>query len=427
MQQKTVELLQKIAKFTKKAIVASQHSDLAKIWEKDFVGKDFLQKISRSQWKMVGTVLIAGAFSYGTQKTIAMVEKKSHKQEYAPQLIDFPESLADDGGVLDFSNCPEAFQPGDEGYSKEIVSQPVASIAKAEKTVKIANKILDKSADEAAAKLLKMADNNGISAEVFNHNLELLQRTAKQSVLLIIYFEHFSDAPYLDSAGNPTIAYGLIRYPDERQVKMTDLKISQTLPSELISEHGKNREAMFAKGRGLTERHLKNEVASAILTKVKQPLKESEAVAVASFVYHQGRGCFARSKLLKGINAGDKNCWKELLRHNTINDEWSQACQLRRGIEYLVAVQKILPGEFLNFRASGGYDAKNLELLFDENKLQRVAGKINLPKTDPTSLASFVKSQTGAGVKVKQIMDMKTVRVVEKDLQLAMQYNNKQR
>ena len=82
--------------------------------------------------------------------------------------------------------------------------------------------------------------------------------------------------------------------------------------------------------------------------------------------------------------------------------------------------RKIKPEELLNFRASGGYDKENLSLLFDKDKLQKTPGKINLPQSSPAAVARFIKSQQRPGLKVKNIMDFKTVKQVSAEqVQLA--------
>lgn len=448
MTKPAAELLKKIIKFGQENAKAVKDSELAQKWRRQLTGKRLAAKLRGVNWKIAGAVLILGAAAEAAYLGDKLADRYNEKH-YKPKLIDFPESGAEDGETVDWSRCPEAFQPDENGRFPEEKGQfklvkksgekavraaaapkaagrkipaPQAEVGK--KDLKRQSEALAKArgtaAEEKVSPLQKEALDNGVSADVFKHNLQVINACKRISLLSLIYFEDFSDEPYLDSAGVPTIAYGLCVYPNGKRVTMKDRAVSRTLPAELIAEHGKNKEAMFAKGRQMSESYMDNWVYGSMLTHIKVKLNPGQAAAIASFVYNLGQPTFEKSTFLKKLNRKDKNCFAEMTLYNACAGKWNQGLQVRRGIEYLIATGKIKPEELLNFRASGGYDKENLSLLFDKDKLQKTPGKINLPQSSPAAVARFIKSQQRPGLKVKNIMDFKTVKQVSAEqVQLA--------
>lgn len=487
MSNSSEDLVDSLHKFSKKNVKSSKNTNLAKTWQRQFTGKNFARKLYSLSWKVVGGALIWGAFSKSVDWGNQLIEEHNRKYD-KPQLIDVPDSYADeDGKVIDWSKCPEAYQPDENGNypdepgnnsakkvklksvrksgekavvaeaHKKIVVKKLAAKAKNSSETKTASeksqtketkqdkislveKVIDvfrggdseeknimeklnlnstQKAQVAAWK--KRALKNEVAEDVFNHNLNVLMSSKTTTMLSVIYFENFSDTPYLDSKGVPTIGYGLCIYPNGKRVTMQDRAISRTLPAELIAEHGKNKEAMFAKGRQMSEVYLEREVFGVILSKVKVKLNKEQAVAISSFVYNIGNPLFEKSTFLKKLNKKNKSAFAEMTRFNVCAKKWNQGLQVRRGIEYLIATGKLNPDELLDFRASGGYDPENLGLLFDLKKLRKTPGKMNLPTSSSEKLMQFVKSQKRNGRKVKNIMDIKTVQQVSDDkIKLAM-------
>lgn len=99
-------------------------------------------------------------------------------------------------------------------------------------------------------------------------------------------FEGFVPHPYQDSAGVWTIGYGTTR--DESGIAIT----AETPP---IS----NAQALV-----LFERDLRAALAT-VARDVIVPLTDEEEAALVDFVYNLGAGNFARSTLLRLLNAGN--------------------------------------------------------------------------------------------------------------------------
>ena len=439
MSNSSEDLVDSLHKFSKKNVKSSKNTNLAKTWQRQFTGKNFARKLYSLSWKVVGGALIWGAFSKSVDWGNQLIEEHNRKYD-KPQLIDVPDSYADeDGKVLDWSKCPEAYQPDENGNypdepgnnsakkvklksvrksgekavvaeaHKKIVVKKLASKAKNSSETKTASeksqtketkqdkislveKVIDvfrggdseeknimeklnlnstQKAQVAAWK--KRALKNEVAEDVFNHNLNVLMSSKTTTMLSVIYFENFSDTPYLDSKGVPTIGYG------------------------------------------------EREVFGVILSKVKVKLNKEQAVAISSFVYNIGNPLFEKSTFLKKLNKKNKSAFAEMTRFNVCAKKWNQGLQVRRGIEYLIATGKLNPDELLDFRASGGYDPENLGLLFDLKKLRKTPGKMNLPTSSSEKLMQFVKRQKRNGRKVKNIMDIKTVQQVSDDkIKLAM-------
>lgn len=111
-------------------------------------------------------------------------------------------------------------------------------------------------------------------------------KTSKAGLDLIKQFESFRAAPYLCSAGVPTIGYGTTVYPNGIKVKLSDQKITQQLAETFLQHHV-------------------NAIEKDVSRLVKVTLSQNQFDALMSFVYNVGLGAFRDSTLLKLLNAGD--------------------------------------------------------------------------------------------------------------------------
>lgn len=431
------EYVEKILRFGRGQCQLAKNSELGKIWKNQFSGLKLAEKIRCGSRQLVGLVLVAGTTGGAVQLGVEAVRKYQAKH-YKPQLIDVPESFDDDGSVLDLSRCPEAFQPGEPGYDTGVVSQSVkkslkkknASEAKKTAVKKVTTKevtgreIIRKQNVKGIfidkQEVWKRAQRNGVAAKVFEQNWKTFCQARKLALPLVLFFENVSDAPYDDGGGIATIAGGIIRYPNGKRVTFGDKKVSQTLSPELVSEHGSYHQATLAKIRYYTENHNDKEVFAPILANIKVNVAASEMAAMASLVFNRGQGTFLKSNLLQRLNAGDKNYIDELLSFNYDSDGlWREGFQVRRGVEYLVAKQKINAAEVLNFQVAGCYGKDNLKLLYHGKKLKKEKGAVNYPRTDKETLKIFIARQTGKGKKVSEQIDLKTVSQLRQQINLA--------
>lgn len=102
-------------------------------------------------------------------------------------------------------------------------------------------------------------------------------------IALIKEFEGFRKAPYLCSAGVPTIGYGSTMYADGKKVKMSDVSISEVTALELFHETLHKYEQTVNKA-------------------ITMPLTQNQFDACVSLCYNIGQGNFASSTLVKELN-----------------------------------------------------------------------------------------------------------------------------
>ena len=138
---------------------------------------------------------------------------------------------------------------------------------------------------------------------------------SKTGLDLIKRFESFRAAPYLCSAGVPTIGYGTTIYPNGIKVKLSDQKITQQLAETFLQHHV-------------------NAIEKDVSKLVKVTLTQNQFDALVSFAYNVGIGAFGDSTLLKLLNAGDiDNASKQFERWNKAGGKVSNGLTRRRNAE----------------------------------------------------------------------------------------------
>jgi lysozyme len=103
------------------------------------------------------------------------------------------------------------------------------------------------------------------------------------AISLVKGFEGFRAAPYLDSAGVPTIGFGSTHYPDGHAVTMRDAPITET-------------EALAFLGHGLWN------TAATLWQYVKTQPTTNQWSALCSIAYNVGVHTIANSTLLRCFN-----------------------------------------------------------------------------------------------------------------------------
>jgi lysozyme len=133
---------------------------------------------------------------------------------------------------------------------------------------------------------------------------------------LIKEFEGFRGAPYLCSAGVPTVGYGSTMYADGKKVKLSDVSISEATALELFHT---------------TLHKYEQTVDKAILI----PLTQNQFDACVSLCYNIGQGNFASSTLVKEINSGGskEKTSEQFLRWNKAMGTVSAGLSRRRKAE----------------------------------------------------------------------------------------------
>lgn len=112
-------------------------------------------------------------------------------------------------------------------------------------------------------------------------------KTSIDGLNLIKRSEGFRRYPYLCPAGVPTIGYGSTHYENGKAVKLSDPPISEEKGVELLAGT-------------LTQ------YESVVTNSVNRKLEQNEFDALVSFCYNIGAGAFAKSTLVKMLNAGAK-------------------------------------------------------------------------------------------------------------------------
>ena len=140
-------------------------------------------------------------------------------------------------------------------------------------------------------------------------------KTSKAGLNLIKQFESFRAAPYLCSAGVPTIGYGTTVYPNGIKVKLSDQKITQQLAESFLQFHV-------------------NAIEKDVSKLVKVTLTQNQLDALVSFAYNVGLNAFQDSTLLKLLNAGDiDGASKQFERWNKAGGKVSNGLTRRRNAE----------------------------------------------------------------------------------------------
>lgn len=144
------------------------------------------------------------------------------------------------------------------------------------------NHIADKLGKEPLAQLLNVA-----TATASTTPMQL----SKQGLTLIAQFEGFRPKPYLDAVGVPTIGYGNTYYLDGRKVKMTDKPISRDEALQLKLDII-NKDFAPAVRKALADS--------------KVPITQNMFDACVSLAYNIGVSAFAKSSVVRYLNAGNK-------------------------------------------------------------------------------------------------------------------------
>lgn len=111
-----------------------------------------------------------------------------------------------------------------------------------------------------------------------------MRHITQAGIDLIKRFEGFSPTAYICPAGYPTIGYGHVVKPQEREQFAGDITTAQA-------------EALLRQDVQIAER--------AVLRLIAVPLKDGQFDALVSFTFNLGAGALQRSTLRRKVNRGD--------------------------------------------------------------------------------------------------------------------------
>lgn len=129
-----------------------------------------------------------------------------------------------------------------------------------------------------------VAINLNLAADYQKNLLEQYQEVSPIAINLIKEFEGFRDRAYLDTDGTPVIGYGL------SQIAGKSVQLGDSISP--------------AKADAVLKDHLQ-QLQTKIKSVVKVPLSDRQLSALTSLAFNVGFESFARSTLVKKINAGD--------------------------------------------------------------------------------------------------------------------------
>lgn len=115
---------------------------------------------------------------------------------------------------------------------------------------------------------------------------------SNRGMALIKEFEGFRSAPYRDVVGIPTIGYGNTYYLDGRKVSMSDKPLTKDEAHELKM--------------AITNRDFTPKVRQALASS-KVPITQNMFDACVSLAYNIGVAGFAKSSVVRHLNAGNKS------------------------------------------------------------------------------------------------------------------------
>lgn len=236
---------------------------------------------------------------------------------------------------------------------------------------------------------------------------QTVDETIKQNENLlfatIVHSENFSNEPYRDSAGVPTIGYGTTVYPNGKRVTMGDKAISRTLSPELIEKNNGNyKDAMYDKAQGYVISHLEKEVYPA-LKQIKNfnKLTQNQQVALGLFVYNIGKSGFEKSSVLQELNAGNTAAaFDNILKYNKVKDKqgnlvFAKGLQKRRTYEYMIAKDNISLSDVMKMPIGSLYVDSAYEIMYGGKTAKDFAGE-NIVKPDSSKTAGYVTALTQA-------------------------------
>ena len=103
-------------------------------------------------------------------------------------------------------------------------------------------------------------------------------------------YEGFSEVPYLDVVGVPTIGFGTTHYEDRRAVKLSDPDMNSYEATRVLRDE------------------VDRVYGHAVNTYVQVDVTQNQFDALVSFTYNEGPTAFKASHLLRYLNEG--NCIK---------------------------------------------------------------------------------------------------------------------
>lgn len=400
MNQENLEVVKKLMRFAKGKLVSAYNSELFQNFKAEYTGAKLVEKLRAGKVGFVNGVNQAKVV-FRPRYKLAKARAIAAGQRFLSFTKENLKAAKNSDLYKDFQNS-KLVQNCRKYGRKAVLAASISGVLL------------------GGGYIFKKNSNNKRTAEyrqeIVTHTPTVDEAIKQNENLLfatIVHSENFSDEPYRDSAGVPTIGYGTTVYPNGKRVTMGDKPISRTLTPEIVQKNGGSyKDAMYDKAQGFVIAHLEKEVYPA-LREVKDfnKLTQNQQVALGLFVYNIGKSGFANSSVLQELNAGNTiAAFDNILKYNKVKGKrgglvFSRGLQKRRAYEYMIAQGNIALSDVIKMPIGSLYVDSAYELMYGGKTAKDFAGE-NIVKPDSSKAAGYVTAlMSAAGNKVEHCVN----------------------
>ena len=382
MNQENLEVVKKLMRFAKGKLVSAYNSELFQNFKAEYTGAKLVEKLRAGKVGFVNGVNQAKVV-FRPRYKLAKARAIAAGQRFLSFTKENLQAAKNSDLYKDFQNS-KLVQNCRKYGRKAVLAASISGVLLGggyifKKSYKDKHEFFTQTVDDA-----------------IKHNENLLFAT-------IVHSENFSDEPYRDSAGVPTIGYGTTVYPNGKRVTMGDKAISRTLSPELIEKNNGNyKDAMYDKAQGYVIYHLEKEVYPALRgIKDFNKLTQNQQVALGLFVYNIGKSGFENSSVLQELNAGNTAAaFDNILKYNKVKDKqgnlvFSRGLQKRRAYEYMIAQGNVSLADVIKMPIGSLYIDSAYEIMYGKKTAKDFAGE-NIVKPDSSKAAGYVTTLLNA-------------------------------
>ncbi len=382
MNQENLEVVKKLMRFAKGKLVSAYNSELFQNFKAEYTGAKLVEKLRAGKVGFVNGVNQAKVV-FRPRYKLAKARAIAAGQRFLSFTKENLQAAKNSDLYKDFQNS-KLVQNCRKYGRKAVLAASISGVLLG------GGYIFKKSYKDKHEFFTQTVD------ETIKHNENLLFAT-------IVHSENFSDEPYRDSAGVPTIGYGTTVYPNGKRVTMGDKAISRTLSPELIEKNNGNyKDAMYDKAQGYVISHLEKEVYPALRgIKDFNKLTQNQQVALGLFVYNIGKSGFENSSVLQELNAGNTAAaFDNILKYNKVKDKqgnlvFSRGLQKRRAYEYMIAQGNVSLADVIKMPIGSLYIDSAYEIMYGKKTAKDFAGE-NIVKPDSSKAAGYVTTLLNA-------------------------------
>ncbi len=387
MTEEQAEVIKRYVKFvrdaTKKTLVSAYNSDLVQHFIEEYTGENLQTKLKLAKDKAVDASVETYKF---LKPRVKLAAKKS--KDMTIRLGKFAKNKAESVKQSDiYKNflASKFVQKCKTGVKKASLVASIAGVMCVSGYAMKSHQSNSDSKDNTVAEKFIFSKNKNKNNSA-DENSSLLRTSENLLFYHIVHAEDFSDEPYMDSGGTPTIGYGTTVYPNGRRVKMSDRPISRTLSKEEIDACGGNiKEAMYAKAQRYVVSHLEKNVYPSLL-KINNlsELTDNERVALGLFVYNVGQDNFEKSSVLSELKEGNiSQGLDNMSKYNKVNGKFVKGLASRRGYEQAIRYGIVSADDVLTMPICSFYGDEIFNVLYQgKNKNDFNKEEVVIPDFD---------------------------------------------